>query len=90
MGLTDEDIEKIKTRLRCDDGHARRVADLVLSKAQATVARPARYVLAAIDAEPDLYRQARRNTADEQCPTHPGSPKPPFCGGCRFEQIEVR
>lgn len=88
--LTDEDIAKIQKRLDCDQGHAERVADRILDKAAATVARPGRYVLAAIEAEPGLYRQAKRNTAADQCPTHPGNPKPPNCGGCNADARAVK
>lgn len=87
-GLTDDELANIETRLGCDRGHAERVARLVMSKVKpgVTVARRGRYVLRAIDSEPDLYRPAKRNRAQDQCPTHPGNPAH-NCGGCKTDAI---
>lgn len=83
LGLTDNEIERIKLRLGCDAAHAVRVASLILSKATGEVKDRFRYVQRAIDENDRAYRPTpSAGRASDHCPIHPGKPKPPHCGGC--------
>lgn len=86
--LTDGDIEKIRTRLGAPTAsHAERVALEVLTRTDGEVRQPLRYILKAIDTEPDRYKPTPgpvRKT--DECSTHPGQAAA-HCGGCRADQI---
>lgn len=89
-GLTDVELEKIRVRLGASSvTFAEQVAREVLGRAEATVMRPLRYVLAAIDSEPDRYKPtAGPPRKDDSCPL-PGHGSFPAsnCSSCRSELI---
>jgi hypothetical protein len=87
-GLTDEDLDKIRTRLGASSvTFARQVAGEILTRADTAVLRPLRYILAAIDAEPDRYRPTPGPvTKADECTTHPGQ-RASNCGGCRADRL---
>lgn len=89
-GLTDDELEKIRVRLGASSAtFADQVAREVLGRAEATVMRPLRYVLAAIDAEPDRYRPTAGPPLASDCCPLPGHASYPAsnCGACRSERI---
>lgn len=90
-GLTDDDIDKIRRRLGsgCTTSHATQVATEILTRAEVTVVRPLRYVLAAIDAEFHRYRPTPGNPRPGDACTLPGHGSYPAqgCGACRSERI---
>jgi hypothetical protein len=87
-GLTDADLDKIRHRLGAASvTYAMAVAAEILTRADAKVLRPLRYVLAAIDAEPDRYRPTPGPvTKADECSNHPGQ-RSSNCGGCRADRL---
>lgn len=95
-GLTDDDIERIRIRLQTltpdrviAATFARQVATQILTRAQATVANPLRYVLAGIDSEPTAYRPTPGPPTKTACCPIPGHGSYPAtsCGACRADRI---
>jgi hypothetical protein len=88
-GLTDDDVSRISEHLRCSHAHARTVARDVLTRSQTPVARPASYVIAAVDAEPHRYRPTVQPPTKATCCPKPGHASYPadHCGACRSEQL---
>jgi len=83
--LDDDGLIKIRHATKGDFAHARRTADLILSRAATPVLNPVRYVLAAIEAQPELYRWRRGNpTKATACPDHPGE----WADACRIHATE--
>lgn len=86
--LSDDGLERVMQAIgsHCPKAHARRSADMILAKANGNVRDPTRYVLKAIEAEPDLYRYRRGNpTKATECPDHPGE----WADRCRIHASEA-
>lgn len=88
-GLTDEDLQRIQTRLRCDRSHALAVVRNVLTKSPTPVGRPVPYVLRAIEDNPGQHAVTAQPPTKATCCPEPGhgSYTADNCGACRSEQI---
>lgn len=85
--LDHDGLTKIMALTKGSERHAERTAETILTRATVEVLNPTRYVLAAIEAEPELYRYRRGNpTRATACHDHPGE----WADACRIHTADYQ
>jgi hypothetical protein len=85
--LDDDGLDRIAQATNGTRAFAKRVSDLILAKASGEVRNPVRYVLAVVEAEPEMHRYRRGNpTRESECPDHGGE----WADACRMHALETR
>lgn len=84
---TTDDLDKIRETTKGSRAHAGNVWTQILSRAAKKPQRPLRYVLAAIEKEPERYRYHRGSPKKpDECPDHPGE----WADACRAHAADKK
>jgi hypothetical protein len=85
--LDDDGLTRIQELTGGTKAHARKIAELVLSRTRGEVRNPLAYIAAAIREDPEVYRYRRGNpTRAQACADHPGE----WADNCRAHAIDAR